>query len=110
MQLWICSPRTVVKNLIHAPSIPASHFGDGSRVVNLPGSTVSVEEMLDALQEVGGDKAMQLVEEREDPAIEKIVEGWPTRLDTAKGSNLGFSDDTPLGQTIRAYAEEHSGF
>ena len=46
--IWICSPYTVVKNLIHAKDIPKEAFGD-SRTVNLPGLKVSVQEMLDAL-------------------------------------------------------------
>ncbi|KAL9126059.1 MAG: hypothetical protein Q9217_004837 [Psora testacea] len=99
LDLWICSPRTVVKNLMLAMNIPKDRFS-GSRIVNLPGITVSVEEMLNALKEVGGVRAFELVEEKRDEGIEKIVKGWPTRLDTSKAKSLGYTDDGPLVQTL----------
>ncbi|KAL8398593.1 hypothetical protein RB596_005937 [Gaeumannomyces avenae] len=39
MEMWVCSPGTVVKNLIAIRDIPASKFGLW-RTVNLPGITV----------------------------------------------------------------------
>jgi len=64
LEIWICSPRTVVKNLLIARDIPADRF-EGSRIVNLPGITVTVKEMLDALEEVGGNDALRLHSLRE---------------------------------------------
>ncbi|RTE69523.1 hypothetical protein BHE90_016095 [Fusarium euwallaceae] len=55
LEMWVCSPETVVRNLIHVKGVPAGKFGL-SRVVNLPGVTVTVQEILDALQAVGGSK------------------------------------------------------
>ena len=75
--------------------------------MNLPGQTVSVQEMLDALKAVGGDDALQLVEEKRDAAIEKIVEGWPFRLDTRKALQLGFCEDVALQETIVAYMKTY---
>ena len=97
----------MVKNLLYAQHIPESRFNNGSRILNLPGSTVTVQEMLEALKGVGGDDAVRLVEERKDLAIEKIVEGWPARLDTARAEELGFSKDGSLTQAIEAYLEDY---
>ncbi|KAL9006711.1 MAG: hypothetical protein Q9188_000585 [Gyalolechia gomerana] len=98
LSVWICSPRTVVQNLIHARDIPAEKYGGGSRVVNLPGVTVSIHEMLVALKAIGGQEAVDLVEEKRDAATEKIVESWPAKYDTSRAKDLGFADDatTPL--------------
>lgn len=106
LKLWICSPRTVVRNLIHARDIPTEKFGT-SRIVNLPGRTVTVNEMLKALENIGGRKALDLVEEKRDEATERIVESWPTRLETSMAENLGFSGDVSLEQTLKDYLEDY---
>ena len=106
LDLWICSPRTVVKNLLLARRLPRERL-QGSRIVNLPGITVSIKEMLEALRAVGGDTASGLIDEKLDDATQNIVKGWPTRLDTSKAKSLGYSDNGPLTQTIREYIEDY---
>ena len=106
LEVWICSPRTVVKNLIVARDIPKEKFPN-TRIVNLPGITVTVNEMLEALKAVGGQEALQLVEEQRDEAIEKIVLSWPTRLDVSRAKQLGFADDGPLERTLQQYLEDY---
>ncbi|KAL8943635.1 MAG: hypothetical protein Q9216_000923 [Gyalolechia sp. 2 TL-2023] len=108
LSVWICSPRTVVKNLIHARDISAEKYKGGSRVVNLPGVTVSIHEMLAALKAVGGPKAIDLVEEKRDAATEKIVESWPAKYETSRAKDLGFTDDGTLEQTLQEYIEDYS--
>jgi nucleoside-diphosphate-sugar epimerase len=107
LEVWVCSTRTVIKNLIFARDIPEEKFGGVSRVVNLPGITVTVEQMLQALRDVGGEKALSLVEGRKDPAVEKIVLSWPTRFDTARAMELGFFEDGPLERTVWEYVENY---
>jgi hypothetical protein len=107
LELWVCSPQTVVQNLVTSMDIPKEKYEGGSRTVNLPGITVTVEEMLVALKTVGGDKASNLVEEQRDEAVEKIVGSWPAKFDTGKAKNLGFIDDGNLVQTIEAYVKNY---
>lgn len=96
----------MVKNLVLAIRIPKEKFG-ASRIVNLPGITVNVEGMLETLWMVGGEGAVRLVDERRDEAIEKIVDSWATRFDVARAESLGFADDGPLIDTVRAYIEDY---
>ena len=105
-EVWICSPRTVVKNLVLARDIPKDCFGR-SRIVNLPGVTVTVNEMLDALKVVGGEEALELVEEKRDKATEAIVASWPPRFDTSRAEMLGFVKDGDLIDTLRQYVEDY---
>ena len=107
LDLWICSPKTVVKNLVLAQKLPQEHFVGWSRIVNLPGITVSVRQMLDALKDVGGDEALSLVEEKKDEATQRIVESWPPRLDPSKAKALGYVDDGPLKRTLQEYLEDY---
>ncbi|KAL8723658.1 MAG: hypothetical protein Q9225_000101 [Loekoesia sp. 1 TL-2023] len=107
LSIWTCSTRTVVKNLIHARDIPAEKYEGGSRVVNLPGMTVSIHEMLAALKAVGGQEALDLVQEKRDAAIERIVESWPAKYDTSRAQKLGFAEDGTLEQTLQEYIENY---
>lgn len=107
LEIWIASPRTVVRNLILAKDIPTERYAGRSRTVNLPGITVTVNEMLKALEKVGGQKALDLVEQRIDEVTETIVKSWPTRLDTSLAKSLGFVDDHPLEQTLQEYLEDY---
>lgn len=107
LEIWICSPQTVVGNMIRAMEIPKEKFGAGSRVVILPGITVTVADMLEALRTVGGEQALGLVEERKDETIERIVTEWPARFDTTRAKLLGLAADGSLVDTVRAYVQEY---
>ena len=107
LELWVCSSRTVIQNLVFAKDIPSENFAGRSRVVNLPGITVSVNQMLQALKEVGGEEVLELVEDRKDEAIEKIVYSWPTHFDTSWAEKLGFFPDGSLLQSLRDYVEDY---
>ncbi|KAJ7734124.1 NAD dependent epimerase/dehydratase [Mycena metata] len=104
LDIWMCSPATIVKNLIAIKDIPAEKFGGLTRTVNLPGVTVKLTDVLEALETVGGKEARGFVEEKVDPVIEKIVLGWPERFDISRALGLGLSQDGPLIDTVRAYA------
>ncbi|KAH0363969.1 hypothetical protein KCU65_g7031, partial [Aureobasidium melanogenum] len=105
-KLWVCSTRTVVRNLVMAKNISSQQFGSDSRVVNLPGQTVTVSEMLSALAEVGGKKSVALVEDRPDQAVESIVGSWPATFDVSRADSLGFAGDVSLVQAIKDYTED----
>ena len=106
-EMWICSPYTVVKNLVYAKDIPKEAFGD-SRSVNLPGLKVSVKDILNALEEVGGKEMTALVEEKYDEEIDNIVQGWSSNFDTTWACKLGFSEDVPLLDTVKRYASQYA--
>ncbi|KAE8354960.1 putative mitochondrial processing peptidase beta subunit [Aspergillus coremiiformis] len=102
-EMWICSPYTVVKNLLHAKDIPKEAFGE-SRTVNLPGLKVRIQEMLDALEAIGGQERRALVEEKYDADIDQIVRTWTPQFQTTRAIELGFSEDITLVENIRQYA------
>ncbi|KAG4411851.1 hypothetical protein IFR04_015014 [Cadophora malorum] len=107
LKLWVCSTRTIIKNLVYAKDIPTAKFGAGSRIVNLPGITVTVDEMLQVLGDAGGPKALSLIEERKDPAVESIVAKWPAQFDTGLARTLGFHDDNSLAFAVNEYLQDY---
>ena len=60
-----------------------------------------------ALEKTGGRAALELIEEKSDEAIERIVASWPTRLETSLAKSLGFRDDVALEQTLQDYLEDY---
>lgn len=103
-EMCICSPETVIRNLIIAADLhPKSFERMLSRTIILPGIKVSVQQMLDALEMVGGKEALSLVEEKVDEATNRIVASWPANYDTSKAAKLGFVPDVSLLENVRQY-------
>ncbi len=104
LPLWLSSPGTVTNNLIHSLSLSANLFA-GIRAVNLPGITVTVQEMIDALRRVAGSAAEKI---RYDPdqAISQIVASWPSRFEVSRARALGFEGDRNFDDIIRAFMTE----
>jgi len=103
VEVWVASPVSVVKNLVYALSVPGEMFG-GFRTVCLPGQCVTVKQILDALEAVGGKEKRALVQRKEEPEIERIVKSWPARIDTTKAKTMGMMNDLSLKEIVEGYA------
>jgi len=102
---WLCSPKTLIKNLMIALTLPRECMEPHVRQVNLPGITADVGEMLQALREVGGEEAVKLVK-REKPTaeIKAMLDSWPIRFDVSKALGLGFVADQSFKQAVEDFA------
>ena len=103
--VWLLSPAKVVEAFIHAHDLPASAWGT-NRVVNLPGITSSVKEMVDALRRIAGDQVADRVQWQPDARIQGIVDSWPVRFTNARAAKLGFTADADVETIIRSYIAE----
>ena len=102
---WILSPKNVIKNFIHAANIDEKLLGD-DRVINLPGLTVSVREMIDSLQQICGPEVTGLISHEPDAFLQSIVLTWPPYFDTKRAKQLGFVSDSSVEEIIRSYIAE----
>ncbi|KAL2222529.1 hypothetical protein M432DRAFT_6688 [Thermoascus aurantiacus ATCC 26904] len=102
---WLCSPRTLVHNLLFTLTLPADALPRHIRHINVPGICVTIQEMMDALAKVGGKDKLALLREQEDPAITPILRSWPTRFDNSQAIALGFKRDTSFEQAVIDYVE-----
>lgn len=100
---WLCSPKTLVHNLILALSLSANSVPLHIRQINVPGICVTVQEMMDALAKVGGGEKLVLLKEKEDPTLRPILDSWPTCFDNSQAISLGMKRDTSFEEAVRDY-------
>jgi nucleoside-diphosphate-sugar epimerase len=105
--VWILSPRRVVEAFIHAHDTPSSAW-PSTRVVNLPGITLTVREMIDAMGRVAGDDVKKRVRFVPDARIQGIVKTWPVRFRTERALEMGFKPDASFDDVVRDFAESVS--
>lgn len=105
-RMWLSSPRAAVENLVHAFMLPADQLGRW-RVLNVPGITVTVAQMLESLERVGGPEARALVTEEPDEAAAAIVCSWPGAFDVERLLGLGFVRDESYDDVVRQYRQDH---
>jgi len=105
--VWILSPHRVVEAFIHAHELPASAWPPG-RVVNLPGITLSVREMLEAMGRVSGEETPKRVRFVPDARIQAIVKTWPVRFRTGRALEMGFHADPDFDSIVRAHRDSAS--
>jgi nucleoside-diphosphate-sugar epimerase len=103
--LWLLSPRRAVDALVTAATLDTEQLGVG-RVINLPGISVSVGEMLSALEALAGAEVRRLVRDEIDPAVERIVANWPRAWDDSRAKRLGFRGDADFGSIVEAFIDD----
>ena len=103
--LWLMSPGEAVRNILHGHELPAERLGPG-RVINMPGLSITVRDMLAALARVCGDAVAGRVRMEPDPAIEAIVTSWPGSFEAAYARSLGFTADPDFDAVIRAFLRD----
>jgi D-erythronate 2-dehydrogenase len=101
----LASPRRVAAALLRAGDLPADAFG-ANRSVQLPGFSVPVGEMAEAVRRVGGEAAYARIRWQPDPLIERIVAGWPRALDAPRAMALGFAADNGIDEVVEAFIED----
>jgi len=106
--MYVLSPRRVVDALIRAFELPAEAFG-ATRMLTLPGITVSIGEMVDALEAVAGEQVANRVKWEPDLVIQRIVAGWPAAFDARRARAMGFEPDPDFAAIVRAHIEDELG-
>jgi nucleoside-diphosphate-sugar epimerase len=98
--VWILSPRRVVEAFMHAHDLQSSAWPT-TRVVNLPGITLSVRQMIDAMGRVAGRETVDRVKFVPDARIQGIVKTWPVRFRTDRALAMGFRADDDFESIVK---------
>ncbi len=104
-RLWIMSPRQAVNCFIQIAELPAVAFGP-SRAMALPGLSVSVQDMVDALRDIAGPAVVDRIQWEPDPFIQRIVGSWPDRFAPHQAEQLGFQADASMQTIIQNFIDD----
>ena len=107
-RMWMASPRAIIANVVKAHDLPAEAWG-APRTVSLPGFSIGIGEMVDAMRRIAGDTVAARVDWRPDAFIQRIVDGWPPAFDTRKALAMGFVQDAGIEEVIRAFVDDELG-
>lgn len=102
---WHASPRAAAKFLTHAALLDTDLL-EGRRALNLPGISCTVAEQIEALRNVAGQKAVDLIKHQPDETIMKMVSGWPRDFAPMRAIELGFEAESSFDEIIRVYIDD----
>jgi nucleoside-diphosphate-sugar epimerase len=100
--LVVISPTTAIACLRQLAQVDGDSIG-AMRAVALPGLTVTIADMVEALERAGGAEAVALLDHTPNPEIAAIVEGWPGEWDDARGRSLGLPSDEHLDEIVAEF-------
>jgi nucleoside-diphosphate-sugar epimerase len=102
----LASPGNTIQGILRAISATDADWG-ARTAVNLPSVCVTVQEMAQTLGRVAGPEALRCLEWSVDPAVARVVGGWPSRFQTDRARGLGLLPDTGFEAIVRAYIAEN---
>ncbi len=103
--LWIMSPQCAIRNIVHGHNLPTSALK--RRVINMPGLSVTVSEMVEALRSASGEAAANRIHFLPQPEIESIVASWPGAFSADYARSLGFVANEDIRSVLLEYMQEN---
>jgi nucleoside-diphosphate-sugar epimerase len=102
---WHASPRAAAGFLAHAATLDTGKLA-GRRALSLPGVSCTVAEQIEALRRAAGQAVVDLIRPQPDPAIIKIVDGWPRDFAPERALALGFKAEKSFDDIVQTYIED----
>jgi nucleoside-diphosphate-sugar epimerase len=107
-EVALVSPGRAVKGLLCAAASSQQSWG-GRSAVTLPALTVTVADMVAALEQAAGPEASALIDWVPDPVVIRLVSSWPARIRAGRAERLGLTQDPDFGSIIGGYLAESRG-
>jgi nucleoside-diphosphate-sugar epimerase len=101
------SPQRAIEALLAAAEAPATLWGSRT-ALNMPGLSLRVSDMLDALEAVAGSAVRAHVRFVPDARIAKMMLGWPTAFASTRARHLGLSPDPDFASIIRQFQHDQA--
>jgi D-erythronate 2-dehydrogenase len=101
----LTSPARAIDGLLRAATSSDEAWG-GRTAVTLPALTVTVADMIAALERVGGPAMSALIDWVPDPAVARLVTSWPARIRADRAERLGLAPDPDFDSIIRMHLAE----
>jgi nucleoside-diphosphate-sugar epimerase len=107
-EVALISPGRAIKGLLCAAASSQQSWG-GRSAVTLPALTVTVADMVAALEHAAGPEASALIDWVPDPVVVRLVSSWPARIRADRAERLGLTQDPNFGAIIGGYLDESRG-
>jgi len=104
-EVALISPDRAVEGLLCAAGSAEQAWG-GRSAVTLPALTVTVADMVAALERAAGPEASALIDWVPDPDVARLVTSWPARIRADRAQRLGLAPDPDFGSIIGRYLAE----
>ncbi len=98
----LISPARAIEGLLCAATSSEESWGGRSAVI-LPALTVTVADMVAALERAAGPETSALIDWVPDPAVARLVRSWPARIRAERAERLGLTQDPDFGSIIGMY-------
>jgi len=107
-EVALISPARAIEGLLRAATATEEAWG-GRSAVTLPALTVTVADMVAALERAGGPEVTALIDWIPDPDVARLVTSWPARIRADRAERLGLAPDPGFGSIIGMYLAESRG-
>ena len=104
-EVALISPARAIEGLLCAATSSEESW-DGRSAVTLPALTVTVADMVAALERAAGPEVSALIDWVPDPVVAGIVTNWPARVRADRAERLGLTQDPDFGSIIGMYLAE----
>jgi nucleoside-diphosphate-sugar epimerase len=104
-EVALISPARAIDGLLCAATSSDEAWG-GRSAVNLPALTVTVADMVAAMERVAGREVGALIDWVPDPAVAGIVTSWPARFRADRAARLGLVPDPDFDSVITRHLAE----
>src|SRR5215831_13593264 len=101
----LMSPARAVEGLVRAATSSDEAWG-GRTAVTLPALTMTVAEMIAALERAAGPEASALIDWVPDPEVARLVASWPARVRAGRAERLGLAPDPDFDAIIGMHLAE----
>ncbi len=98
--------RNIANSIIKLAEVDAALLGN-DRAVGLPALNLTVQEMMDALKRVAGNRHLGEHILKRDEAISTICEGWAQHADCRRALSIGLPIDTSVDDIVSQYIEDY---
>ena len=98
-EVALMSPARAIDGLLCAATSSDEAWG-GRTAVTLPALTMTVADMIAALERAGGPEASALIDWVPDPEVARLVASWPARVRADRAERLGLAPDPDFDSII----------
>ncbi|KAH8157262.1 hypothetical protein CIB48_g10981 [Xylaria polymorpha] len=102
---FLCSPSSLRENLFRVLHMDTGKMPRHIRHINVPGVSVSIQELMDALAKHGGEDKLKLLREETIPDLERILRSWSPDFDITTPLRLGLTKDESGEDIVKEYID-----